>query len=119
MQIKRITIVMIVSVLLILTGFCGCIEDFTKDFDLRANNVNLLITEAGQPIKIKIQGSNNTIQIDKRVTIEHIQIYGFNSNNTIYLYGEPRVNGTSTYEPHDCKINDAAGDTQILYHMEG
>ena len=119
MQLSYIALTIGFILMAAIIGFSGCIDSYQSTLRIEGFNTEITIENAAQPLKLELIGSENNIKIKDNVTLESITIYGLSANNTIMLRGEPYINGTSTFPPHDCIIKDSGSNTQIQYYSEG
>jgi hypothetical protein len=107
---------LLIAFLFLITLFSGC-TDQQHYCKVEGSGMSITITDAEEPLHVDIIGNENTIRIDKDVVLTEISCaWGFN-NNTFLIYGESIVNGTSSWQNHNCTVN-MDENNNIQYYQE-
>lgn len=85
---------------LLLTG-CTKQEGYCH---IQGDGLRLSVDDATEPVKLEILGNENVIHVNPGVSLKEVMVQWGYKNNTIYLYGSPIDDGTSSYEPHNCTL---------------
>jgi len=114
---KKILIITLAS-FFVLSLFSGCVDQYERELSITWSNTDLSI-DKGTDLIIKIHGKGNNISIDKMVSLDLIEFGYYSVNNTVWIYGHPKTNVTSTWDLHNCSLTGVSSEYRNIIRYKG
>jgi hypothetical protein len=112
------SLILILGVLFSASLFGGCIDQYEREISITWCNTDVSFN-SGSDLIIKVHGRENTITIDKDVSLESIEFGMGAVNNTIWIHGQPKTNETSTWDAHNCIVKGISAEYGNIIKYRG